>query len=214
MRRLGIAFTRAQEEDYLHAWNVAGYFLGIRRELMVETMEGAAAHFARMQARGRADMAKRAIDPRPDLGRALMHAMQAVIPPGPFRPFPVLLTRRLIEPESSRDIGLDSQVSWLSRTLFAMLMGTALGIDAVARRVFPGFSISRLITRAVGYRLTCALLMCQTRELSVPGRLRPGIRSMIASWGRDSQASDRMNAIEDRLTTHGAWEPLEHPVHR
>jgi hypothetical protein len=37
---------------------------------------------------------------------------------------------------------------------------------------------------------------------------------MIASWGRDSQASDRMNAIEDRLTTHGAWEPLEHPVHR
>jgi len=210
MRRLGIAFARGEEEDYLHAWNVAGYFLGIHRELMVDTMGEAQALFARMQERGRADWARRGsgADPRPELGAALMNAMKSVIPAAPFKPFPVLLTRRLIEAASSRDLGLDGEVSWLSRMLFAMLMGTALGIDAIARLAFPDFSISRLITRAIGYRLTCALLMSQTRDLSVPAALRPDIHSLIARWGRDSKASGWMNALEDRMTTRGDWEAL------
>lgn len=213
LRCLGIAFTPTQEEDYLHTWNVAGYFLGIRRELLVDTMDQAAALFARMQARGRADCARRpGPDPRPQLGDALMGAMKSVVPAGPFKSFPVLLTRRLIEPASSRDLGLDGRVSWLSRVLFSMLMGTALGVDAVARLVFPDFSISRLITRAIGYRLTCALLMNQTRDLSVPANLRPGIRALIAGWGDDSKASRWMNFLEDRMTTPGDWEALQrHP---
>jgi hypothetical protein len=212
LRRLGIAFTREQEEDYLHAWNVAGYFLGIRRELMVDTMDQAEKLFAHMQARGRADLVQRtgAVDPRPDLGGALMHAMQSAIPAGPFKSFPVLLTRRLIEPDSARDLGLDASVSWISKACFAALMGTALGIDAIARVAFPDFSISRLITRAIGYRLVCSLLMSQTRDLAVPATLRPGIKGLIARWGRDSKASGWMNALEDRVTTHGDWEALEH----
>ncbi len=210
MRRLGIGFTPTEEEDYLHAWNVAGYFLGIRRELMVDTMEQAEALLARMQARGRADLTKRARapDPRPGLGRALMGAMESVIPDGAFKSFPVLLTRRLIGTASSRDLALNGQVSWISRVSFAALMGSARGVDAVARLAFPDFSISRLITRAIGYRLTCALLMSQTRELSVPGKLRPGIRSLIASWGKDAKAPRWMNALEDRMTTRGDWHAL------
>lgn len=216
LRRLGIPFTREEEEDYLHAWNVAGSFLGIRRELMVDTMDEAAALFAQMQARGRADRERKAgaDDPRPRLGAALMDAMKSVIPDGPFKAFPVLLTRRLVEPESARDLGLDGQVSWIAKTMFATIMGTARGIDALGRRVSPGFSISRLVTRAIGYRLTCALLMSQTRELSVPGRLRPGIRGLIAQWGRDARAPGWMNALEDRFTTAGDWETLERPAPR
>jgi hypothetical protein len=213
MRRLGIGFTAAEEEDYLHAWNVAGHFLGIRRELMVDTMEQADALFARMQGRGREDWAKRKgiDDPRPRLGGALMDAMMSVIPDGPFKSFPVLLTRRLIEPESSRDLGLGAGVSGRSKFLFAALMVTARAIDAVVRLVFPHFSISRFITRVIGYRLTCALLMSQTRELSVPGKLRPDIRAMIASWGKDSKAPAWMNALEDRFTTAGDWQALHRP---
>lgn len=211
MRRLGIAFTPAQEEDYLHAWNVAGHFLGIRRELMVDTMEQAARLFARMQARGRDDWSKRggAVDPRPRLGGALMDAMKTVFPDGPYKSFPVLLTRRLIEKSSIRDLGLNERVSWEARKLFAAMMLAARGIDWLARLAFPDFSISRLITRAIGYRLTCALLMSQTRELSVPATLRPGIRSMIAHWGHDSKAPRWMNALEDRMTTPGDWLALE-----
>jgi len=209
MRRLGLAFTPAQEEDYLHAWNVAGHFLGIRRELMVDSMDAARDLFARMQARGRADWAAhpQEEDSRKALGGALMGAMQTVIPPGPLKPFPVLLTRRLIGPESSRDLGLDDRVSMESKVLFAALMGTSRGIDALGRLVFPGFSLSRLVTRIVGYHLTCALLMSQTRDLAVPATLRPDIKSLIASWGKDRKAPDWVNALEDRWTGPGDWRP-------
>jgi hypothetical protein len=207
MRTLGIRLKAQEEEDYLHAWNVAGHFLGIRRELMVDTMEEARALFARMQARGRADHAKQpnAVDSRPLLGAALIGAMESVFPPGPVKSFPALLTRRLIGRASSKDLGLDGRVSWSAKTLFAMLMGTSRAIDFTMRLVFPDFSFSRLVTRAIGYRLTCALLMSQTRDLSVPARLRPGICTLIAGWGRDSKASPRMNAFEDRFTTPGDW---------
>ena len=213
LRRLGIPFTPEEERDYLHAWNVAGHFLGIKRELMVDTMEDAAELFARMQARGRADWARRpsALDPRPRLGAALMDAMKSVIPDGPFKSFPVLLTRRLMEPASVRDLGLDGHVSWLSRTLFRLLMVTTRGLDALGRLFVPGFSLSRLITRLVGYRLTCALLMSQTRELSVPSTLRPGILALIGAWGHDAEAPRWVNAIEDRYTTAGDWTALERP---
>jgi hypothetical protein len=210
MRRLGIAFRTQQEEDYLHAWNVAGHFLGIRRELMVDTMDRAAELFARMQARGRADLAKHPHhdDPRPQLAAALMDSMKSVVPAGPFKSFPVLLTRRLIDPASRKDLALGGQVSLLSKASFAALMGTVRVVDAVARRVFPDFSISRLITRAIGYRLISSLLMSLTRELAVPDRLRPGIRSLIAHWGEDPKAGHRMNALEDRFTTSGSWNAL------
>jgi len=209
MRRIGNGFSAQQEEDYLHAWNVAGHFLGIRRELMVDTMKDAGELFARMQARGRAAWAAKpqAEDPRKSLGAALMEAMQTVIPPGPLKPFPVLLTRRLIGRDSSRDLGLDDRVSAASKTLFAALMGTSRGIDAAVRLIFPSFSISRFVTRIVGYHLTCALLMSQTRELAVPSTLRPGIRSLVAGWGNDAHAPQWLNSLEDRWTTQGAWQP-------
>jgi len=214
MRKLGIAFSAEEERDYLHAWNVAGHFLGIRRDLMVDTMEEAAVLFARMQARGRRAVVERrdpCESPR-HLAAALMDAMKSVFPDGPWKSFPVLLTRGLIEPQSVRDLGLDGRVSRTARTWFKVLMGLARGIDAIARIPFRHFSIARLITRAIGYRLTCALLMSQTRELSVPSKLRPGIRSLIRSWGTDPAASTRMNALEDHFTKDGHWEPLERPA--
>ena len=137
--------------------------------------------------------------------------MASVIPDGPFKAFPVLLTRRLMEPASVRDLGLDGHVSWLARTLFRLLMGTTRGIDAIGRAFDPGFSLSRLITRLEGNRLTCALLMSQTRELSVPSSLRPGILSLIGAWGHDAAAPRWVNALEDRYTTAGDWTALERP---
>lgn len=216
LRRLGIPVSADDERDYMHAWNVAGHFLGIRRELMVDTMEDAERLFARMQARGREQWAKQPLpcDPRPALAAALMDAMKSVIPEGALKSFPVLLTRRLMEAESIRDLGLDARVSRNARFWFSFLMTTVRGIDAIARLAFRDFSIARLITRVVGYRFTCALLMSQTRELAVPSRLRPDVRRLIAQWGDDPKASSRMNAIEDRFTTEGAWEALEAPSTR
>jgi hypothetical protein len=217
LRKLGIPFEPEAERDYLHLWNVAGHYLGIRPELMAHTMEDAAQLFDLMQKRGREDWERSAgkrTDPRPALGGSLMAAMKTAIPWAVFKPFPVLLTRELVEPASARELGLDGSVWWISRVFFLGILGAARWIDTQARRVFPGFSISRLLTRVVGYRFTCRLLMDQTRELVVPGRLRQPIKTMIQGWGRDPDASKWMNFLEDGLTTFGGWNPLDAPRDR
>jgi hypothetical protein len=213
MSKLGIHFTKYQEESYLHAWNVAGHVLGIHPDMQVDDMKSAKKLFARMQARGRDDWKRRPedTDPRRGLGKALMDAMKSVTPEGPFKSFPVLLTRRLIGRASSKDLGINGPVSFVSRFAFWMLMGLARIIDGLGRIAFRDFSISRLITRAIGYRLTCTLLMDETRPLSVPDKLRPGLTERIRGWGTDRKASPRMNDWEDRATTPGDWVPLKRP---
>ena len=111
---------------------IAGFWIW-----QVDSMEEAASLFALMQARGREDWTRKAArgeeDPRPRLAAALMDAMRSVIPPGPFESFPVLLTRRLMERQSVRDLGLDERVSWPARALFSAVMGAARGVDAAMR---------------------------------------------------------------------------------
>ncbi len=215
MRRLNIPLAPEECRDYIHAWNVAGHFLGVRHDLMADGMSSAASLFARMQAHGRARWAERphAKDPRPQLGAALIGALQATMPGRTAKAFPVLVTRRLVTRACVKDLRLDERTSWWSRLVFATGMALVGLVDAVGRRLAsPRFSIARLITRAIGYQLTCRLLMDETRPLAVPATLRPRIVAVIRSWGRDHQASSRMNAIEDRFTTDGDWEALEPPA--
>jgi hypothetical protein len=215
MRRLDIRFTKDEREDYLHAWSVAGHFLGVDHDLTVKTMDAADELFARIQKRGRAKWAKRPgpDDPRPALGSALMDALQTVFPDGPWKPFPVLLTRRLIGRAGTRDLRLNGRVSWWSRLWFAVLMGLVRFADAIGRIALrdPNFSIARLITRAIGYRLICQMLMKATQPLAVPSTLRRRAAPVIRAWGTDKKASTRMNACEDRYTKPGDWDPPEDP---
>ncbi len=217
MRRLNIPLGAEECRDYIHAWNVAGHFLGVRHDLMADGMAGAASLFARIPARGRArwDQRPHARDPRPRLGAALLGALQATMPGRTAKAFPVLITRRLVTRACIKDLRLDDRTSWWSRLVFAAGMALVTMVDAIGRRVAsPKFSISRLITRAVGYQLVCRLLMDETRPLAVPATLRPRIASVIRGWGRDREASPRMNALEDRFTTAGDWEALEPPAPR
>jgi hypothetical protein len=208
MRKLGLGLSADDEQACLHAWNVAGHYLGIDRSLMVDTMEEAEQLFAKMQARGRADWAHRPEqpDPRPQLGQALMAAMQSVIPDGPLKSFPILMTRFLCGPDSSKDLGLDQQVSWLSRALFRGTLLITRGIDVLVRLVFPEFSLARFFTRLLGYQLVTKLMMDQTRPLKLPTGLRGQLDSVVASWSNDSHAPAWLNAVEDRFTVKGAWQ--------
>lgn len=212
MRRLGLGLGDEGERDYIHLWNLAGHYLGIERDLMVDTYDEAAALFARMQARGRQDMVVRPlpVDPRPRLGNALMEAMQSVIPPGPLKPFPVLMTRMLVEPKSAVDLGIEGRVSGLSSFLFGLLMLLTRGIDTIGRVFSPGFSLSRMLARILGYHLTCKLMMGETRQLLVPDTLKPGIHALVKAWSDDSKSPGWVNAIEDHYTTDGAWQPTSH----
>ncbi|MBQ5950295.1 oxygenase MpaB family protein [Massilia sp. ST3] len=213
LRRLGLGLPREDEQAYLHAWNVLGHLIGIERELMAWTMEEADARFQAMQARGRAAWSARLAadpgeaDPRPPLAAALMQAMANELPLRVLKPFPILLTRYLCGKQASRDLGLTRRVSLISRALFALGLGTVRLIDAVVRIFVPGFSISRLLTRVAGYRLTTRFLMDQTRPLKLPDALLGQVDQVMQDWRQDPKAPAFMKRIEAHLVRSASATP-------
>ncbi|MDQ7743498.1 carotenoid biosynthesis protein [Hydrogenophaga pseudoflava] len=203
MRTLGLGLPSEDEEAYLHAWNVMGHVLGVRRELMAWTMDEAAVLFEVLQAQ--APLLPGQADPRPPLGRALVAAMAHSIRVPVLRGLPVPLTRWLIGPDTAARIGIDGHVSWATRLVFQLgrlLVGVT---DGVVGLVWPGFSLSRLFTRAIGYHLLTRFLMNQTRPLALPDRVLNPMGDLIAGWSQDPLAPAWLNRLEDRLTTTGTW---------
>lgn len=205
LRRLGIGLPPADEEAYLHAWNVVGHVLGIDRALMVETMPDGHALMDRMQARGRAEPVTP--DPRPGLGRALMQTMENSLPWAIVKPFPQLMTRTLCGAAAASDLGLTQPVPWPSALLFWAVLLLARALDAVVRLVMPRFSIVRMLTRALGYHFMSRVLMSQTRPLQLPTELLHQVDAVVHSWSDDPHAPAWLNRLEDRLTTRGSWSP-------
>ena len=203
LRTLGVGLDAHDERAVLHAWNVVGHLAGIRRELMAFSMEEAEALFARMQARGRAATAQP--DPRPGLAGALFRNLAGVIPWRVAKPFPMLLSRRLIGSRAAADLAIDGAVPLGSRLLFALLLGLARLIDAVGRLFSPDFTISRLVTRVLGYHLLTRLLMDETRPLKLPQGLLAQANAMMRDWGNDRSAPGWLNSLEDRFTVAGSW---------
>lgn len=202
LRLLGLGLPKQDEDAYLHCWNVVGHLLGIRRELMAETMADAEALFATMQARG--DEHHPTPDARPALGQALIDAMVKAIKLPVVRHFPELMTVRLCGPQA-RAIGVDGRAPLTSRVAFATTMGIARVMDTVCRRWWPDFSISRLVTRVVGYHLLTTVLLDQTRPLTLPDHLLNRVNETMDTWGVDRQAPHWVNVLEDWFTTSGTW---------
>ena len=198
LRKLGLGLPRADEEAYLHTWNVLGHLIGIERGLMPDTMAQAEAMFCAIQARGR--QASYLPDPRPALGAALMQTMENEIPPAVLKPFPVLLTRYLCGPDATVTLALNARVSIVSRALFAVSMGLVRLVDSVVRLVLPQFSISRLLMRIVGYRFAARVLMDQTRPLKLPDALLNQVSQLTTTWQDDPKAPGWINALERRLS--------------
>lgn len=213
LRTLGLGLKPADEDAYLHAWNVMAHVLGVRRELMPQSMTEAERMFSEMQARGRDDTTMPGgSDPRPGLGRALMKSMEDVIPWRIVKPFPVLLTRYLCGSVVAKEIGIDGRVSLFSRVLFAIIMSVVRVIDWTVRLFLPEFSISRFITRVVGYQFMAKFLMDQTRPLKLPNHLLGSVADMMNSWSDDPKAPDWMNRLEDRMTIKGDWQAARPPA--
>jgi hypothetical protein len=205
LRTLRIGLPDADERAYLHTWNVVGHLLGVRRDLMADTMEEAQVLFDRIQGRGRAD--RFTPDPRPALTRELMHTMESLIPIKVAKPIPMLLTRHLCGPATARDLGIDGKVSPPAYGLFAVLMFTVHLIDGVVRRFKPDFSLSRFFTRLVGRSFLTSVLMDQTRPLRLPEGVLDQARQTMAGWHEDRKAPRWMNAIERRLLRNIAPAP-------
>ena len=203
MRTMGLGLQREDEEAYLHTWNVMGHILGVRPELMAHTMDEATVLFEHMQTWGRAHPVSP--DARPALGRSLMGVMACSIRIPYLRRIPVPMTQWLIGSQASRDTGVNMHVPGLTRLLFASGRFLTACIDAVVRQVVPGFSLSRMLCRAIGYHLISHFLLDQTRPIGLPAHLLNPLRATVAGWGADARAPQWLSGLEDRLTTQGPW---------
>ncbi len=212
MRQLGLALPPEDEVAYLHLWNVVGHILGIRDELLPQSMGQAARLFDQIQGRALRDKVTAPVqpDPRPALGAALIHAMQSAMPLRLFQSVPVLFTRYLCGPETSASIGVSQHVSWLSTALFFLAMGMVRLIDSVLGFFLPGFSLSRMLTRVVGYHLMRKILLDQTRPLKLPDHLINQVDNTMGQWSDDANAPGWLNRLEDKLTRSGAWNAPAH----
>lgn len=206
MRQLGQPLTQDDEEAYLHAWNVVGHVLGIQPQWMAHSMAEAAELFERIQARAHTSVP--VPDPRPALGRALMNAMADTIHVPVLRKIPVPLTQWLIGRPTARAIGVDEQVSLLTRLVFRLGLVLVRVVDAVVRRITSRFSLVRLLGRTLGYHMLTRFLLDQTRPLTLPEQVLNPMMDTVAQWGHDPSSSDWANRIEDRLTTTGHWQAL------
>jgi ER-bound oxygenase mpaB/B'/Rubber oxygenase, catalytic domain len=207
LRTLNLPLSESDELAYLHTWNVMAHVLGVERALMPQTMLEAETMFTQMQARGRADAGKRpaGTDPRPKLGQALMASMEAVIPIRSLRGIPSLLTTTLCGRAVAADIGILDRAHWFSKVIYVIVMTLVRIVDGVARWFLPNFSISRMLTRVVGYQMMCKFLMDQTRPLKLPDHLLNQIDDMLDGWSDDDAAPNWLNKLEDRWTTRGSW---------
>ncbi len=225
LRRLGLGIGKQEEGAWLHAWNVVGHLLGVEEVLLADTMKDACALFARLQrhagavagaryaAPGRTGGAAaygKIPDPRPALAASLMRALQDEIRRRPLKPFPVLLARRLCAPATARALGLHKQVSPMSRALFALGMGAARVVDALARLLCPGLSLVRLVARILGYRAALRFLADPARPLDLPEALLHQVDGLLRAGEADPAAPGWVNAIERRFRPrragHGARE--------
>jgi len=206
LRTLGIGLRQADEEAYLHCWNVVGYVLGIEQKWMPSSYADAEKLFIDIQTQCLADhVYPGGTDARPALAGALIDYMKASIPFRLIKPFPALFTRYLCGSAVADALGVSDKQSFLSRILFAVGMGIVRLIDGVVRLFLPQFSLSRMFSRVVGYHLLTTFLMDQTRPLKLPTHLLGQIESAVAAWDDDPKAPGWLNRLEDRMTVRGAW---------
>lgn len=203
LRRLGLGFSSEDEEAYLHCWNVVGFMMGVRSDLMPQTMAEAQSLFDLMQSRARSQKLKH--DPRPVLGRALMAPIQKSISVSAFKIGAQLMTIYLTSPQAGKDLGLSSEVTPLQKMVFTGLIKSILCADQGLKLLKSQSSIMRLLVRVVGYHLILKVLNDPSQPLDLPPKQIDQVNEMIQKWSYDPRASSLMNKIEDRLTTVGPW---------
>ena len=109
------------------------------------------------------------------------------------------------QPHEARAVGIKARSTIVADVFFWITLGLAWLIDAIVRVFRPQFSITRMITRVVGYHLMSEFLMSQTRPLRLPGTLNAQMLETIQAWSDDPRAASWINRIEDKLTTRGVW---------
>lgn len=102
LKRLGVDFTRDEEDAYVHAWAVTGHLLGMETETLPESAASARALFERIRDRHCAPSAAGR-----ELTRALVETMEEVVPGTFFDGIVTVLIRHLVGDRVADAVGVD-----------------------------------------------------------------------------------------------------------
>jgi hypothetical protein len=100
-RTMGYEMTDAQREGYIHCWNVVGYLMGIREELLPATYEDAAELFEAIRRRqhGQSVAGQK-------LTAALLQSVEDALPGDHHDPLVAALARKLVGNETADALGI------------------------------------------------------------------------------------------------------------
>ncbi len=115
-RVMGYRMTDAQRDAYIHCWNVVGFLMGIREDLLPARFGDAEELFAAIQRRqsGQSDAGQA-------LQKALLRALQDAIPGEHHDPLPAALTRQLVGGAIADTLGI-TQATGFTRLRLAGLL--------------------------------------------------------------------------------------------
>jgi len=125
---MGYRMTEAQREAYVHCWNVVGYLMGIRQELLPARFADAEELFTAIQRRqhGKSDAGQK-------LTAALLKALEDAIPGRTHDPMPAALTRKLVGDSTADSLGVSRATGLTGLRLAALLRMWSLTAAVLTR---------------------------------------------------------------------------------
>lgn len=178
---LGIRLTAEESAAYLHSWNVVGYILGIREDLLARDVEDAAALFEAIKRRRAADT--------PDaraLTASLIEVCESFAGPSRIllRPIPRILMRGLLRPETCEMLAVPGLGPW-HLTYRPLLRATVVVGNGVKSDVFQGLpglaGVSAWISRRLLEEIVARPRGGSRTAFHIPDRL-------ARSWGIDERS--------------------------
>ena len=127
-RTMGYTMTEAQRDGYIHCWNVVGYLMGIREELLPARFNDARELFTVIQRRqhGQSKAGRK-------LTAALLKAVEDAVPGRHHDPLVATLTRRLVGDPTADALGIPRTTGLTRLRLAAVLGAWALSARLLSR---------------------------------------------------------------------------------
>jgi hypothetical protein len=129
-RGMGYRMTEAQRDGYIHCWNVVGFLMGIREELLPARFGDAKELFDAIQRRQHGESGA-----GQTLQKALLKALADAIPGKHHDPLPAALTRKLVGDPVADQLGIVPATGFTRLRLAALLQAWSLSAG-VLRHVY------------------------------------------------------------------------------
>jgi ER-bound oxygenase mpaB/B'/Rubber oxygenase, catalytic domain len=172
-RAMGYAMTDAQRDAYIHCWNVIGYLMGIREELLPARFADAEELFNAIRRRqhGESDAGRK-------LTAALLEALRDAVPGRLHDSMPAALTRQLVGSSTADALGVP-RASGLTRLRLAAILRAWALAAGLLRRLYKDRPF-----RFASERLHKAILVRMGRMGGVPFEVPP---AFVERWFPDER---------------------------